>query len=603
MKNEGIGKGSEKKALKIHSFVAVIKNPSEKHERLAQGIKPSPYGKTYYYSSEDNTLEIVFALRKNENNLSGLPLEDYAGLLLGDDSEWKGTQGQKCMAYGAFIECDLKKKNISVLSSIVGLPPVFIYKDPSFTIITSDIYLLSSLPELKLHFDPQGIIETCSIGHPIGHKTLFRDITVMPAGFLLKVSDGRAVSMERSWFLPEIEPSKDWDTFTNLQIETFKHAIKDLDLSNSFISLTAGLDTRAILAELIHENRIIPAYTMSGQTLSLDARTAKKLSSVYGIRHGITIIENDFYKDFPDYTIEASRLSGGLASIEQASEVYFYKKTNGSFNARLSGNLGNQIGRRGTEKVSLRNADAAILDESIYKKVKESSAEHWYRDANVTAGRLDYEFLLQNEVPFSSVGNYCIGNYFTIQQSPYANYLLIENSFRMPADKNAGESLSLIQLRLNDLRHRFLGEPESHSFQRKLIKATGGYVASCPINWGWRAKGGVSLPGLCWGMLTFLDAIAASKGLNSGVSGKGLKFLNITGLHEFRYYDAWMKSFMKEFIYDTLLSDSIKASGLFNIKRLEKMVEEHYSYQRDHHKALVFALDIAVAKEAFNAAL
>ena len=76
------------------------------------------------------------------------------------------------MAYGVFIECDLKRKNISILSSIVGSPPVFIYKDSSFTIITSDIYLLSSLPYLKLHFDPQGIGETCAIGHPIEHKTL-----------------------------------------------------------------------------------------------------------------------------------------------------------------------------------------------------------------------------------------------------------------------------------------------------------------------------------------------------------------------------------------------------------------------------------------------
>ena len=61
--------------------------------------------------------------------------------------------------------------------------------------------------------------------------------------------------------------------------------------------------------------------------------------------------------------------------LEQASEVYFYNKINGgSFNGRLSGNLGNQIGRRGTEKVSLRNADAAILDESINEKAKEGSS-------------------------------------------------------------------------------------------------------------------------------------------------------------------------------------------------------------------------------------
>ena len=52
---------------------------------------------------------------------------------------------------------------------------------------------------------------------------------MMPAGFLLKVLQGSTVSMSEAGSFPEIEPSKDWDAFTNLQIETFKQAIKDLD--------------------------------------------------------------------------------------------------------------------------------------------------------------------------------------------------------------------------------------------------------------------------------------------------------------------------------------------------------------------------------------
>ena len=603
MENELIRQGSEKKALKIHSFIAVIKNPSEKHEGLAQSIKPSPYGKTYYYSSEDNKMEIVFVFRKKENNLSGLPLEDYAGLLLGDDSEWGDTKGHKCMAYGVFIECDLKKKNISVLSSIVGLPPVFIYKDPRLIVITSDIYLLSSLPDLKLHFDPQGIIETCAIGHPIDHKTLFRDVTIMPAGFLLKVSQGSAVSMERSWFLPEIEPSKDWKSFTDLQIEAFKHSMKKINLDNSFLSLTAGLDTRAILAVLIQERVNLPAFTMSGNVMSLDARTAQGLCKAYGMKHEVVVIGDEFYRDLPVYVLEASRLSGGLSSLGQASEVYFYKKVNGSYSARLSGNLGNQIGRRGTEKISMRDVDRSVLNEQFGEHIRQSFSEHWYTEAKMNNGDLNYEFLLQKEIPFSSIGNYCIGSHFVIQQSPYANHLLIEVSQRMPKNESIDNSASLFRMRLKDLKHRFLGEPEFRSFQRKLIKTTGGYVASCPINWGWRARGGISLSGLFWGMLTFLDAIAFSKGLNSGMSSRSLRLLNITGLHEFRDYDIWMKSFMKEFVCDTLLSDSIKTSGLFNMKILKKMLEEHYSPQENHHDALVFALDIAVAQEVFGVTL
>ena len=58
-----------------------------------------------------------------------------------------------------------------------------------------------------------------------------------------------------------------------------------------------------------------------------------------------------------------------------------------------------------------------------------------------------------------------------------------------------------------------------------------------------------------------MDAIAYSKGLNSGLIGKGFKHMHIAGLHEFKDYTVWLKSYMKEFIHDTLLSDSIKGSG------------------------------------------
>ena len=216
---------------------------------------------------------------------------------------------------------------------------------------------------------------------------------------------------------------------------------------------------------------------------------------------------------------------------------------------------------------------------------------------------MDYEFLLQNEVPFSSVGNYCIGSFFAVQQSPYAYHLLIENSFRMPVDKNAGGSLSLIQLRLNDLRHRFLGEPELYSFQRKLIKEIGGYAASCPINWGWRAKGGVSPFGSVMGVLTFIDAVLASRGLDSGLIGKGLEAMHITGLHEFKHYKKWMNSFMKDFVCDVLLSHSVKESGLFNTEKINKVIEEHYSSKKCHYKALALALDLALSQQVFKSTL
>src|SRR4029077_5036952 len=104
-----------------------------------------------------------------------------------------------------------------------------------------------------------------------------------------------------------------------------------------------------------------------------------------------------------------------------------------------------------------------------------------------------------------------------VEQSPYASRALIELLPLRPRVAENNDNLSVLQRRLNDLRHRFLGEPVRHSFQRTLIARQGGAVASYPINWGWRAKGGVSVAGALTGLATFIDAMAGSRGIEGGL--------------------------------------------------------------------------------------
>lgn len=39
------------------------------------------------------------------------------------------------------------------------------------------------------------------------------------------------------------------------------------------------------------------------------------------------------------------------------------------------------------------------------------------------------------------------------------------------------------------------------------------------------------------------------------------------------------------------------------VKRFETMLEDHYTSKRDHHKALVSSLDLALAQQIFRAKL
>ncbi len=591
------------KSVKAHSFIALIKKYPCNNEKILQTVTAAQGDGNFLFASEDTRMEVSFTLRTGEltTGTNGIS-QRHGRLIIGDDAEWQDSSGQKNMANAVFIEYDLIAQCVKVMSSIVGLPPVFIYKTPGIVMIASDLYMLSMVPGVRLYLDPEGVRELCSVGHPIGHRTLFKDVNMVRGGHSVTLNSEGGIAMSRSWSLTESAPLKDWNEYTALQIEAFKDAMSSIDLSRSFLSLTAGLDTRTILAALIQMKRILPAWTMSGEILSLDARAARDLCKAYGMEHTVLVLGDDFHKNLPDYVQEASRLSGGLASLAQAHEVYFYKKVQNRAAARLSGNLGNQVGRRGAEKISLRNGDLSILSEEFIEQRVPMSDDQWLKSAKSNDGSLDYNFLLHNEVPFSSVANYSLGNHFVIQQSPYANRRLIEAAQLKPTAESSGKTSSLIQVRLKDLRHRFFGETEAYSFQVKLIKHIDGYAASYPINWGWRAKGGVSVSGLMFGGCAFVDALASSKGLDHGMLYNGFKKVHIAGLHEYTPFRTWMRS-LRDFLHNTFSSQTIKQSGLFNERRLNIMLEEHYSSKRCHYKALVFALDLALAKQTFKATI
>lgn len=294
-------------------------------------------------------------------------------------------------------------------------------------------------------------------------------------------------------------------------------------------------------------------------------------------------------------------MSGGLASLEQAHEVYFYRQLRHIGSKRISGNLGNQVGRGGVEGTSTRNADTSLLNRDVTRNSQNEQKRHWLEELSNSTNAPLFKLLLQHEVPYTSVGNYCIGQHYAVQQSPYANRCLIETTTRRPVGTVASEIFSPSNARLKDLRHRFLGVDPTVSFQRKVILSQGGYVAKCPINWGWRAKGGISLSGLGLGMLALCDAYARRSNPLSKIMAKGLALINAEGMHVFKQYDDWLAIHLHDFVHDTLCSKQVLESGLLNRKKIDQLLIEYYSEKKPRAKDLIAALDLSLAIKHFSA--
>ena len=579
----------------IKSFVIIIKRQSCQNKFI--GAKRNQ--KVEYLTSHNNVIEIIYELR-NKNQKVSNNASITTNLLFGDDSELKDSTINDFLANGVRIKIDLRKNILEIKNSIVGLPPVYFSKNDQIYIIASDINAISETYNFDLYMDFQSIWELGYIGHIVDYKTLYKDIEMVRPGSIIQFSEKDDIDIKIGWKFELKDPCKNWDQYLELQADVFNNSIKDMDLSKTFISLTAGLDTRAIFASIAKLGLKIPAFTISGLNTSLDARIAGKLCRHYGNRHNIITINENFVNDLPKLSYEASKCTGGISSLGQAHEVYFYKQVPEHFDARLSGNLGNQIGRFGTEGVSLRNAELSIINDSVLSTLKNKKI-HWFQDSKLKDFEQFYKFLLNKEIPFSSSANYSIGNYFLIQKSPYSNNKLVEVAQRIPTYPGNLKIQSIKKIVLNDLIHRFVGESNKYSFQLKNIRDVGGYVSRCPINWGMNAKKHMTLYGLFYGGLSLLDIILSKKSVGNEIIEKISKKVKIDGIHIFIPLSRIIKKSLKEFVIDTLSAKKIYESNLFNNKILENNIYNFFKNNGRNTETIIFAMDLAIAMNKFNA--
>lgn len=515
-------------------------------------------------------------------------------LVLGDDSEFDAAQREATLAGGVPVRVDAARGALVAHTSIVALPPLYVYRGATVTAVASELHLLRAVPGVALELDPVGVTQLGQVGHPVGHRTLFKDVQLVPAGSRLELGPG-GVSCTRAWSLPEASPLG-WAAFIEAQSAAFLSAVKRLDVSRSFLSLTAGLDTRTVFSTLAVDGRLVPGATMTGPHRSLDARIAERLCAAYGVPHEPVEIGDRFVRDLPRLVTMASRLSGGLESLGQAPEVFLYDVMGSRFNARISGNLGNQVGRGGTEGVSVRGADLAIIAPA--RREAEGPGGHWLLEQLDGGERSSTEFILQHEIPFTLAGNFTLGSHFAVQQSPYASRGLIETLARRPR-AGAAPSRSALRMRLRDLRHRFFGEPAERSFQRTLVARQGGFAAHCPINWGWRPEGGVSPTGLVMGGATLVGMYARARGLDDGALRGFFRTTGLPALHDFRESRRWLRTDLREFVRDTVGAAAVRDAGLFDQAALGAVLDQHFSGARDHYATVTFALDVALAHRLF----
>ncbi len=468
--------------------------------------------------------------------------------------------------------------------------------------VVSSLALLAELHGPGWELDPVAAVQLCRVGYPLAHRTLFRGVTRLPAGRVVRLGPEGDPVEESAW-APEAEGFATREEHTAHMVARFGEVLARLDTADTRFSLSGGLDTRAIFAGLAEHGRLPECFTVSGPRTSLDAVLARDLCRAYGVSHRIVRLDVEFLATLWDDARAACRLSGGVASLWSAPQVYCYRRLGlrrGDSAAVLSGFLGNQVGRGSTEGVSSRPVDLAILGEALRDRVGAGDlGAGWHRRGRGADGRFHPRFLIQEENAHASLAAYAVGEAHAIQRSPYSDLALLAGAVCRPPVVRGRRSR--LDPRVREVIDRFRGVGHG-SFQRTFIAGRGGPVAHHPINYGWTAAGTPSARGLYLGLRAFAEDVLTVSARRSRAAARLQRLSRLDGFATHLYADRWLTS-VREPLQDLLGSREIREAGILDIPASRRALTQFLRDGRSRLETVIAVMDLALLIRTFGVRL
>lgn len=515
-------------------------------------------------------------------------------LLVGDESEFEAFDPAQPYANLLQFEIDIERRQLTVGGSLVGLPPVFLWRSAQAVTLTSPFPPQHSFDVAHGAVDLEAAADILRWGHPIDGRTLAGDLRLAPANSLVTLG-------ERPEFIvtPLAAPARtasnaSVEDLIKQQIDAFMASAERLQTAAACVSLSGGLDSRATAIGLLRLGRKVPCVTLAAQPDALDARLARALCDAYGTEHIVVTTGDTFRRGLADRVVRASQLTMGVAALQQSIDLYLYEQLGGRFTRRVSGNLGNQVGRGGVESLTVAQPAPEMLSAEGTRVLATRAKQPWFIDRMNSAGF--GKVLFEQEVNFWSTANYVAGSQYAVQQMVYADRRLLALACELYARLPELQSIDRETLRRRDLRHRFAGAPIQHSFQRRFMAEHDQPGRNIAINWGWLARGGWSPSWLLEASRTALDL-----GLNV-IAGKSGALRPVTRLvprslrrpFALVSWPTLLRNDLRDLTYDATGSQAARDSGLFDAAGLRTVLDDHFSGRRDQHKSVAAALELSL---------
>lgn len=259
----------------------------------------------------------------------GLPIEEQgrfpahdAALLL---DRWDGLH--ECLE-GMFsaLRIDLARDTVECLLDVLGMAPLFVAEHGSGWVLSNSVAVIRSLTGLCT-LDPLGVSSLLTMGWPAGGRTLVSGITRVPGGHRHRLNP-RGWQAEPVLTSATVAPrvnahSASGQELAERMVATTSAAAGSVDALRC--PLTAGRDTRVVLALLLAAGARGVQYYTSGDESDTDVQVAKKIASRLGLPYEVVAPTlPDVASDWRAVTSHFVSQTDGMANLFGISDYVDY---------------------------------------------------------------------------------------------------------------------------------------------------------------------------------------------------------------------------------------------------------------------------------------
>lgn len=387
----------------------------------------------------------VGAIMTGEQDLSGTAGGNAAATSLATDYEHFGVSALRQLN-GCFsgLILDLRDRSVVLFNDRYGRGRIYYHESAAGFFFASEAKsLLAVLPHLR-QLDARSLAEWFSVGCVLQDRTLFQSVALLPpASAWIFHRDGRVA--KNRFFDPHT-----WEQQTSLTPAEYAGRLRDVFrhsaarvapcAPDTALSLTGGLDSRAMLAWAEAEPGALPCYTFGGPHRDCaDVLIARRLAAICRQPHTTIRLGASFFSDFAALAERSVYLSDGAMDVSGAVELQVNQQARQIAAVRLTGNYGSEVLRA---HVAFR---PGRLDRSLFTPEFGhllDTAEETYR-TEAACHRLT--FIAFKQVPWHHHARFAIEKSQLVPRSPFLDNDLVALAYQAPPAL-AGSAQPLIDL-------------------------------------------------------------------------------------------------------------------------------------------------------------